>query len=178
MSGIPVFMVELANEREVTDQVRSWCHVAGCRRKHVDEDGRRRHAIAQPWTDTRYDVVRVDTGELVAEAVWSLSMCRIPGAMFWWKVQDKAADERQRGAHQFASGPQLTVILPGGHPWNIDGRASNCTLPEDFEHRCWVRHGEPPAITVDKDGLTCAAGAGSIQVDGWHGFLRNGELVA
>lgn len=70
--------------------------------------------------------------------------------------------------------------LPGGHNWYIDGRASNCTLPEDRKHRCWVRHGtvgEP--VTVDKDGRTCRAGAGSIRVDDiqFHAYLRNGELV-
>ena len=25
------------------------------------------------------------------------------------------------------------------HEWCIDGRASNCTLPDDTEHRCWCR---------------------------------------
>jgi hypothetical protein len=33
-------------------------------------------------------------------------------------------------------------------------------------------------LTVDKNGDTCAAGAGSILTPAWHGFLRNGELVA
>lgn len=66
---------------------------------------------------------------------------------------------------------------PDGHDWMIDGRASNCTMPDDDVHRCWVRHGEPPNLTVDKNGHTCAAGAGSIQTPKWHGFLRNGELV-
>ncbi len=85
--------------------------------------------------------------------------------------------------------------------WRIDGYASNCTSPcrvcgvqrkdhtaslkdsghpyEDSvpEHRCWVRHGtvgEP--IHVDKNGLTCQAGGGSIQTEGWHGFLHRGVL--
>jgi hypothetical protein len=40
-----------------------------------------------------------------------------------------------------------------------------------------VRHGEAPNITVDKNGVTCGAGAGSIQCGSYHGFLRNGELV-
>ena len=67
------------------------------------------------------------------------------------------------------------------HPWHVDGRASNCTMPEDNVHKCWVRHGEPPNVTVDKNGHTCQAGGGSIWVrmgkpDGWHGFLRNGRL--
>jgi len=59
----------------------------------------------------------------------------------------------------------------------MDDRASNCGSRDDDEHRCWVRHGEPPDLTVDKQGLTCTAGAGSIVTDTWHGFLRGGYLV-
>lgn len=109
--------------------------------------------------------------------------------------------------NDFMAGPDgrsLVVICPDGHEWTIDGRASNCTEPcsrcgqtyaihykarggqacagyrarDGGAHRCWVRHGTPPDVTVDKNGLTCQAGAGSIQTPGWHGFLRNGELVA
>lgn len=79
-------------------------------------------------------------------------------------------------------GKCLHVILPNGRPWHIDGRASNCTLPNDKAHRCWVRHGEPPMISVDKNGLTCAAGGGSIAsgegANHYHGFLRQGFLTA
>lgn len=50
-------------------------------------------------------------------------------------------------------------------------------MPDDAEHRCWIRHGEPPLITVDKNGLTCAAGAGSIQCRDYHGFLRDGSFT-
>lgn len=70
----------------------------------------------------------------------------------------------------------LTCVLPNGHHWHIDSRASNCGRPDDDEHRCWVRHGEPPAIHVDKNGNTCPAGAGSIQSGDWHGFLHHGVL--
>lgn len=73
------------------------------------------------------------------------------------------------------SGPMLIAVLPDGGEWNIDSRASNCGLPQDRQHRCWVRHGTPPALHVDKNGLTCNAGAGSIiSHRGWHGFLHNG----
>lgn len=73
----------------------------------------------------------------------------------------------------------LTVYcrLPDGRDWAIDGRATNCTIPEDLEHHCWIRHGtvgEP--VTVDKNGRTCAAGAGSIATPDYHGFLRAGYL--
>jgi hypothetical protein len=71
-------------------------------------------------------------------------------------------------------GRAMMVKCPGGSQWEIDGRASNCTLPGDNEHRCWIRHGEPPGLTVDKAGVTCSAGAGSIQAGNYHGFLRNG----
>jgi hypothetical protein len=72
--------------------------------------------------------------------------------------------------------PPLMVATPGGD-WNIDSRASNCTLKDDRLHRCWVRHGTPPNITVGKAGFTCAAGAGSIQSGTYHGFLRDGQFT-
>jgi hypothetical protein len=75
------------------------------------------------------------------------------------------------------SGPHLVVVLPNGHWWDVDSRASNCTMPQDKVHRCWVRRGEPPNVHVDKNGPTCAAGAGSILADGYHGFLHNGYLT-
>lgn len=76
-------------------------------------------------------------------------------------------------------GPMLIAILPDGTQWNIDSRASNCGSPHDRLHRCWVRHGQPPDITVDKIGVTCNAGAGSIMshTGKYHGFLRNGQFT-
>lgn len=73
-------------------------------------------------------------------------------------------------------GKSIHVICPDGHDWCIDSECSNCTMPEDKVHKCWVRHGEPPMLTVDKNGFTCKAGAGSIQTPTWHGFLTNGIL--
>jgi len=82
-------------------------------------------------------------------------------------------------------GQHLICLCPGTkdwpHPWQIDGRASNCMMPDERTHRCWVRHGDPRVpgeLHVDKAGHTCAAGAGSIQIPGgWHGHLHHGELV-
>ena len=83
----------------------------------------------------------------------------------------------------YHTGPDgLTIFcvrFPNDGDWCIDGRASNCTLPHDKEHRCWVRYGTVgEKLTVDKNGLTCAAGAGSFFMDDqkWHGFLRDGVL--
>lgn len=76
---------------------------------------------------------------------------------------------------EYSRGPDglsLMVVCPDGHGWMIDGRASNCTMPNDNEHRCWTRTGTPPLIQVAKNfGKTCAAGGGSIQTPGYHGFL-------
>lgn len=74
------------------------------------------------------------------------------------------------------TGPHLVCVLPNGYQWNIDSRANNCGSPEDRLHRCWVKHGEVPNIHVDKNGLTCTAGAGSIIAGDFHGFLHNGEI--
>lgn len=72
-------------------------------------------------------------------------------------------------------GRSLSVVLPDGSHWCVDSKASNCTRKD--EHRCWVRHGVPPAVTVDKNGNTCQAGAGSVGTPRYHGFLRDGVLV-
>lgn len=117
-----------------------------------------------------------------------------PGAMWdaWW-LSDW---EHYRGP----DGRALVVVLPNGHHWQIDGVASNCDAPcqdcgaplsahlatpatvpcrklNPRPHKCWVRHGEPPNLTVDKNGVTCNAGAGSILSGNYHGFLRGGKLV-
>jgi hypothetical protein len=72
------------------------------------------------------------------------------------------------------TGAHLMAVLPNGREWDIDSRASNCTLPQDKLHRCWIRTGEPPMITAGKNGPTCSAGAGSILSGDYHGFLING----
>jgi len=83
----------------------------------------------------------------------------------------------------YPKGPDgLTVyaVCPDGTHWCIDGRANNCTLPNDDVHRCWVRTGDARAGNLDVGkvgGPTCAAGAGSIQTGAWHGFLHQGYFV-
>lgn len=76
-------------------------------------------------------------------------------------------------------GRSLMCRVPGPHDWCIDSQASNCTMPSDNVHRCWVRHGRPEdgTLHVDKNGNTCQAGAGSIAATNWHGFLHHGHLV-
>lgn len=79
-------------------------------------------------------------------------------------------------------GRTLHVICPDGWDWSPDHPASNCTMKNDRgpfgeAHRCWVRHGTAPNITVDKNGRTCQAGGGSILTPKYHGFLRNGAFT-
>lgn len=135
---------------------------------------------------------RTDTGDIVCRgSTWRPHGVPV-GAMWYSEYQGdhfpkgpadyhphivpEGRNKPAQPSYMFQSGPHLHVMTPGGE-WNIDSRASNCTLPYDYEHRCWVRHGEPPNITVDKNGRTCAAGAGSIQCGTYHGFLRAGELT-
>lgn len=96
----------------------------------------------------------------------------LPGAMW-----------RAPWLHDFCTsqddGAPLCVMTPGGE-WLIDSQASNCTQRDDRHqdhHHCWVRHGQAPQITVDKAGISCGAGAGSILAGSYHGFLRNGYLT-
>ena len=139
-----------------------------CSYEFVDDDH------WQDWQEQIY--VRADNGEqrVLHENAPARELgipAAEPGAMWnaWWMPW--AADQKD--------GRYLMCRLPDGHDWAIDSRASNCTMPDDNEHRCWVRSGDPVKgqVNVNKDGNTCAAGAGSIQSPKWHGFLRNGVLV-
>lgn len=116
-----------------------------------------------PRLGYREDVwVRKDTGEKFVHNDLPV------GAMWWapWFAN-----------HYFGfDGKSLVVKTPGGE-WLIDSQASNCTRKGDNTHRCWLRDGEAPNITVGKNGPnTCSAGAGSILIGNYHGFLRNGYL--
>lgn len=100
-----------------------------------------------------------------------------PGDLYYATWYDCV--ERGKCIHKWSNcdGKHLFAICPNGQAWDIDSRASNCTMPEDTTHRCWVRHGEPPNIHVDKNGHTCAAGAGSIIAGDYHGFLHHGKFT-
>lgn len=118
-----------------------------------------------PWqlfTDRQYQ--RVDNGEVMTLRTAP------PGAMW---------DAEWFHDYAWCAGPDgrsMMVVLPNGNHWLIDGPANNCTRPNE-PHKCWIRHGEPPKLTVDKNGDTCSAGAGSIQSGNYHGFLQNGVLT-
>ena len=106
-----------------------------------------------------------------------------PGAMFdaeWLHADIPMSD-----------GITLMVVLPNGVHWSPDSRAGNCGSPDDKEHCCWVRRGDPRTglVHVDKGHLergelSCTAGAGSIaslpQEDEhhYHGHLHHGMLTA
>lgn len=100
-----------------------------------------------------------------------------PGCLYWahWYPENMYWDNHK--------GHMLFAVLPGGGHWNIDSRASNCAKPDDRNHRCWIRHGEPPNIHVDCLGPWCGAGGGSIayghpgEKSYYHGFLQNGHFT-
>lgn len=128
----------------------------------------------QDWQELIYQ--RSDTGERVtlrthhAVGIDGLPPAP-PGACWdaWWMPSD------WRGPDGIA----LMVRCPNGKDWHVDSEASNCTR-KGQPHQCWVRHGDPRQanVTVDKNGDTCAAGAGSIQAGDYHGFLQAGVLTA
>lgn len=101
-----------------------------------------------------------------------------PGAMFWSTWGHGTGAGHPCFYWDNCAGPHLHVVLPNGHHWDIDSRATNCTQKAERTHRCWVRVGDPPAVSVAKGGKTCAAGAGSILSGDYHGFLRDGVLTA
>ena len=111
---------------------------------------------------------RADTGEETTLSEAPVGAC--------WDADWIA--EGRTGFYVGDDGRCLVVRTPGGE-WMIDARASNCTMPDDNKHKCWVRHGKPEdgTLHVDKNGLTCAAGAGSIVIKDYHGFLHNGKLT-
>jgi len=156
MPEIECFLVQLANERR--DPPRNGKEGPG-------------HSL--------YDVQRVDNKELIVHNVgwiYEVGDHTVPAGAMWWRNIPTIPDPPEPGARQFFAGEHLVVMTPGG-VWNIDSRASNCGLPQDTVHRCWPRRGRPPKVTVDKSfGPTCEAGAGSIQVGAYHGFLRDGAL--
>jgi len=113
---------------------------------------------------------RVDNGEERQLRDWQ----KVPGAM-WdaWYYHDWA---RMCGF----DGRSMCVVCPDGHEWCIDGVASNCPIPEDRGHKCWLRTGEPPNLTVGKNvegQRTCSAGGGSIATPGYHGFMTSGVFT-
>lgn len=161
-----------------------------------DENGRRYHESPSPrapefchdrrWLEIAhcecgYTFTNVDAFQVLTRAIYrrfdtgeEITLKDAPvGAMWdaWWMGDSWRGED----------GLCVVCVLPGGHQWTIDGRASNCTRPGE-PHHCWVRHGTPPheRVNVDKNGNTCAAGGGSIWVHKpveWHGFLRDGRLV-
>lgn len=125
------------------------------------------------------DGQRFTLGEAPAGAMWDAH---------WMKHEDLRTGP---------DGITLVVRLPNGRDWLVDSEASNCTRtqwgPKEIDgkmhekvwlgrtHYCWVRHGDPrqpSTVHVDKNGDTCAAGAGSILSGGYHGFLHHGHLVS
>jgi hypothetical protein len=139
---------------------------------------------ANSWA-TDHQMRRADTGELFkayrdlpSGAVYE-AIAYYGAAAHNWRQSQRPDGKNNIVNRPGVDGRILVCVCPDGHPWTIDARASNCTLPADDDHWCWCRHGRPEdgTLHVDKNGVTCSAGAGSIQTGQWHGFLHNGQLV-
>lgn len=178
-------MVFLKNvpTRRITEPDGSWHYDSHCEEKPGKDDPRWPlacdcgHLFApedtyQLFCDRLYR--RLDTGEI-------MTLREAPAGALWYG----AWLEDWEGIWKGPDGRILMCRTPSGD-WNIDSRASNCTMPEDEHHRCWVRHGDPTdplglktgqPLHVDKASLTCQAGAGSIQCGNYHGFLHGGHLT-
>lgn len=102
-----------------------------------------------------------------------MTLAEAPVGALWRATWYEKDDPKRCGRDGFS----IWCKTPGGD-WHIDGRANNCTMPDDWTHRCWVRQGTVGGVLhVDKNGPTCAAGAGSIGTPTWHGFLDHGWLT-
>jgi hypothetical protein len=106
-------------------------------------------------------------------------LCDAPAGAYW----NDSEMAKRRTAPDFYIGDDdkcLVIRTPGGD-WYVDSRASNCTMPDDTTHKCWVRHGggedSTTPLHVDKQGHTCGAGAGSIVMGSYHGFCHSGFLL-
>lgn len=184
----PCFLIELVGEQQEVGVM--WDGQCGstnlhCTRRRVGDitavgELAMPDSLAPDWSDATCDHCgsRVGDAELRRFAslrrVWSTDdgTTNHPGATYLAK-HDHACFNWDN-----CDGWHLHVVLPNGHPWDVDGRASNCDRRDDRTHRCWVRDGIPPNVTAGKGGNTCSAGAGSILAGDYHGFLRSGVLTA
>lgn len=147
----------------------------------IDYRGEYEDSVFPKRCSCGYEFAEDDEWQIFPERLWqragfstTFTLRDAPVGSIWnaWWMSDCWKGE---------DGRSMVVRCPGNFDWPIDGPASNCTRRDDPNHRCWIRHGVPPALTVNKDTrgskfTTCSAGAGSIQVPGWHGFLTDGEL--
>lgn len=103
-----------------------------------------------------------------------------PGDMYWGDWYSCAEGGTCPYCWTNCTGKHLMIELPNGRTWDVGSRASNCTLPEETTHRCWIIEGDPERdrITISKNGHTCNAGGGSIQAGDYHGVLQGGILRA
>jgi hypothetical protein len=151
----------LPRDSDLPEDHPAWPTHCACGHAFVKED-------RQTFIDTVYR--RIDTGEEMTlrdakpGAIWNA---------FWWPNPGTR------------DGLYLVARCPNGSDWMIDSRASNCTMPDDDTHKCWIRRGPPSCLTVEKAitigssaSTTCGAGAGSIQVGDYHGFLTGGIFTA
>jgi hypothetical protein len=164
LPGCPGQTFHRARAEKIADADPRWpTHCAACGRAFPET------AARQVWADRLY--IGAPDGRLHSERELPV------GSLY-------DVDHLHGTDRQGPDGIALACVTPGG-TWYVDSQASNCTRPGE-PHQCWVRHGDPRdpqgersgrPLHVDKNGDTCAAGAGSIQCGRYHGFLHNGQLT-
>lgn len=102
--------------------------------------------------------------------------CKTPGGV--WNIDSRANNCTSPCKHcnvSYSHHDPKTCTNPGDGKSQYTVGAYEDGVPD---HKCWIRHGAPSEamLTVDKQGVTCQAGAGSILCGKYHGFLRCGYL--
>ena len=157
-----------------------------------DDTAKKSMGDTHPHNDTRwptackcgYKFKNKDTWQLFSQLIYKrhdtgeeMILKEAPVGACWnadWRAKGKTYPSFGIGE----DGRCLYIKTLGGD-WCPDERASNCTLPHDSTHKCWCRSGSPEEgnLHIDKVGVTCQAGAGSIMIGSYHGFCHNGYLT-
>ena len=82
--------------------------------------------------------------------------------------------EPNRFALVLRMGPALSATRPASSSQQTTEAQSIVVMWSIRADSEWVTDG---TLHVDKNGVTCAAGAGSIALPNLHGFLHNGHLA-
>jgi len=123
-----------------------WPTACECGYQFTDED------VRQVFCDQLYAGTHPEQGPI------ETTLDDAPAGAIW-----RASWYEQHTDYTGPDGLALVCMLPGNHPWHIDGPA--------MDGGRWTRTGTPPALTVRP----------SILVNNpppYHGFLTDGELVA
>ena len=147
------------------------CYVVEARNRRVVDD----------WRGERFDLVRVDTGEIVAEATHGLFLgdakgqVSTPGAL--WKVPHVPHGGPAHVAGEYHSNhsplPYRGETPTEDHWLVLTPAGAFCCHCAASDGGLWTVTGDAPTLTV-KPSIHQRPGVGPPHE--WHGWLTNGEL--